>query len=157
MADSPDHADVRIPPPLLYLGSLVIGLVVGRLLHIGGFAPYRSLSLYLGSVLTIAGVALVLAAAGLFRKRNTNVKPWQPATTLVTSGLYRATRNPMYLGMSLLYAGLALILDSILALVLLPVVLIVIRTHVIAREEHYLEARFGDDYRSYRQRVRRWF
>jgi protein-S-isoprenylcysteine O-methyltransferase Ste14 len=157
MVDSPDHADVRMPPPLLYLGALLIGLVVGRLLHIGGFAPHRSLSLYLGGVLTIGGAALVLAAAGLFRRLHTNVKPSQPATTLVTSGLYRRTRNPMYLGMSLLYAGPALILDSILALLLLPIVLIVIQTQVIAREERYLEGRFGDDYRSYRQRVRRWF
>jgi protein-S-isoprenylcysteine O-methyltransferase Ste14 len=86
----------------------------------------------------------------------TNVQPSQPSTSLVSTGLYRISRNPMYLGMALLYAGLALLLESIVALILLPVVLVIIQTQVIVREERYLEARFGDDYVAYKGRVRRW-
>ena len=156
MDDPADHANVRFPPPLLYLGALIIGVVLGWILHVPGFGSYRALSLYAGGVLAIAGIALVTTAAGLFRRMGTNVRPTQPSTTLVATGLYRWTRNPMYLGMALLYAGLALLLDSIVALILLPVVLVIIRTQVIAREERYLEARFGDDYRAYKRRVRRW-
>jgi protein-S-isoprenylcysteine O-methyltransferase Ste14 len=138
------------------LGALIIGVVLGWILHVPGFGSYRALSLYAGGVLAIAGIALVTTAAGLFRRMGTNVRPTQPSTTLVATGLYRWTRNPMYLGMALLYAGLALLLDSIVALILLAVVLVIIRTQVIAREERYLEARFGDDYRAYKRQVRRW-
>jgi protein-S-isoprenylcysteine O-methyltransferase Ste14 len=157
MNSSADHANVRFPPPLIFAGVLLIGLVLGWLLHIGGFGAYRMLSIYAGGVLAIVGAIVVILASSLFRRVGTNVKPWQPATALVTSGLYRRTRNPMYLGMSLLYAGLALLFNSIIALLLLFVVIPIVQTQVIAREERYLEARFGDDYRAYRARVRRWF
>jgi protein-S-isoprenylcysteine O-methyltransferase Ste14 len=156
MAEPADHANVRFPPPFVFLGALLIGFVLGWVLHIGGFGAYRGLSLYLGGVLSIVGAVLLVLASGLFRSLGTNVKPWEPTTLLVTSGLYRRTRNPMYLGMALLYAGLALLIDSILALVLLPVVIVIIQTQVIAREERYLEGKFGDDYRAYQRRVRRW-
>lgn len=99
---------------------------------------------------------MMLAAAGLFRQLGTNVPPSQPTTLIATTGPYRWTRNPMYLGMALVYAGLAIGFDGPIALALLPLVLIAIQTQVIAREERYLEAKFGDDYRRYKAGVRRW-
>jgi protein-S-isoprenylcysteine O-methyltransferase Ste14 len=156
MNETVDHANVRFPPPLLYLGALILGVALGWMLHIEGWPAYRSLSVYVGGTFTLLGIVLILWGAGLFRRAGTNVKPWEPANALVTTGLYRQTRNPMYLGMTLLYFGLAVLLHSIVALLLLPVVLIVTQTQVIAREERYLEARFGDDYRTYKSRVRRW-
>jgi protein-S-isoprenylcysteine O-methyltransferase Ste14 len=95
-------------------------------------------------------------AAGLFRRLGTHVPPSQPTTLIATTGPYRWTRNPMYLGMALIYAGLAIGFDGPIALALLPLVLIAIQTQVIAREERYLEAKFGDDYRRYKAEVRRW-
>jgi protein-S-isoprenylcysteine O-methyltransferase Ste14 len=156
MSDSAEHANVRFPPPLLYFGPLLLGWLLGWLLGIGGWKNYRSLSLYVGGVLALAGIILILWAAGLFRRAGTNVRPWEPASALVVTGPYRKTRNPMYLGMTLLYFGLAVLLHSIVALLLLVAVLVVMQTQVIAREESYLEARFGDDYREYKKRVRRW-
>jgi protein-S-isoprenylcysteine O-methyltransferase Ste14 len=156
MNEQVDHANVRFPPPLLYIGTLIVGVALGWALHIEGWPTYRSLSVYIGGTFTLLGIVLILWGAGLFRRAGTNVKPWEPANALVTTGLYRKTRNPMYLGMTLLYFGLAVLLHSIVALLLLPVVLIVMQTQVIAREERYLEARFGDDYRNYKSRVRRW-
>ncbi len=79
-----------------------------------------------------------------------------PSSALVTSGPYRFTRNPMYLGMASLYAGIALAFGLLWSLALLLVVLVVIDRGVIAREERYLERRFGDEYRLYKQQVRRW-
>jgi protein-S-isoprenylcysteine O-methyltransferase Ste14 len=99
---------------------------------------------------------MMLAAAGLFRRLGTNVRPSQPTTLVATTGPYRWTRNPMYLGMALIYAGLAIGFDGPIAFALLPLVLIAIQTQVIAREERYLEAKFGDDYRCYKAEVRRW-
>ena len=88
--------------------------------------------------------------------QGTNIEPWRASNLVVTEGLDRWTRNPMDLGMALLYAGLAIGLDSLAALILLPAALVVIQTKVIAREERYLEGKFGDSYRSYKARVRRW-
>lgn len=150
------HANVRFPPPLIYLGALLLGLIIGWLLGIQGWASYRSLGLYVGGVFALVGIVILVWSGGLFRTAGTNVKPWQPANALVTSSLYRKTRNPMYLGMTLLYFGLAVLLHSVVALLFLPIVLAIIQTQVIAREERYLEAKFGDDYRAYKQRVRRW-
>jgi protein-S-isoprenylcysteine O-methyltransferase Ste14 len=98
----------------------------------------------------------MLVAAGMFRRLGTNVPPSQPTTLIATTGPYRWTRNPMYLGMALIYSGLAIGLDGPIAFALLPLVLIAIQTQVIAREERYLEAKFGDDYRRYKAEVRRW-
>lgn len=150
-----DSAHVTFPPPFVYLGILLIGLAADRVI-----GQPLGLPLLTRGVIAIAlitpGVALMLAANGLFRRAGTDVKPWKTATALVESGVYRFTRNPMYLGMALLYAGLALGFASVGALLLLPVVIIVIQTQVIAREERYLEAKFDETYRGYRQRVRRW-
>ncbi|TJW95650.1 MAG: isoprenylcysteine carboxylmethyltransferase family protein [Mesorhizobium sp.] len=75
---------------------------------------------------------------------------------MVTSGVYRVTRNPMYVGMAPVYAALALALGSLIALILLPAAVLVIHRRVILREEQYLEGKFGSEYRAYKVRVRRW-
>jgi protein-S-isoprenylcysteine O-methyltransferase Ste14 len=80
----------------------------------------------------------------------------RPTTTIVEKGPYRFTRNPMYLAMSCAYLGLALVLNNLWALVLLPFVVLVVDRFVIRREESYLTAKFGDPYREYCARVRRW-
>jgi protein-S-isoprenylcysteine O-methyltransferase Ste14 len=156
MSDVADHANVRVPPPLLYAGALILGVVLGWILHIEGWQSYGTLALYAGGTLVLLGLILMLRAGGMFRRAGTSVRPWQASSTLVTEGPYRKTRNPMYVGMTLIYIGLAIALHSIIALLLMIVVGIVMQTHVVAREERYLESRFGDDYRAYRKRVRRW-
>ncbi|MFP5353383.1 MAG: methyltransferase family protein, partial [Actinomycetota bacterium] len=100
--------------------------------------------------------ALDSPAAATFIRKKTGVAPWTPATTLVTEGVYRVTRNPMYLGMTLLYLGLALGLGLMWALALLPVVVAIVDRFVIRREEAYLDRKFGAAYRDYRASVRRW-
>ncbi len=100
--------------------------------------------------------AVLAAALGRLRRAGTAVEPWRPSTALVTDGVYRLTRNPIYLAMGLLYLGLALALDSVVALVLLPPLLALVQVAVVSREERYLEGKFGDDYRRYRASVRRW-
>jgi protein-S-isoprenylcysteine O-methyltransferase Ste14 len=140
MAVEPDSAGVRFPPPFVYLGALLLGLAAERFVTLRSFGiDWR-----------------LLVAAGLFRRLGTNVPPSQPTTLIATTGPYRWTRNPMYLGMALSYAGLAIGFDGPIAFALLPLVLIAIQTQVIAREERYLEAKFGDDYRRYKAEVRRW-
>ena len=151
-----DSARVGFPPPLVFLGTLLLGLAAERLTGPLTLGLGRMPAILLGAALFAAGFALDLLAMGRFRRAETRPEPWQPSTRIVTAGIYGRTRNPMYLGMALIYAGLAILFDGPIALLLLPAVLAVIRTKVIAREESYLEAKFGEEYRSYKRRVRRW-
>ena len=151
-----DSAGIRFPPPFLYLILLLAGLVAGPLLglpDLGLPPPVRTL---LGFAVLLGGFALLLAGSRQFARAGTSAPPWRPATALVTAGIYRRTRNPMYLGMTLIVLAIAILCDSLGALVAVPVLVLVIQTRVIAREERYLEGKFGDAYRQYRQRVRRW-
>ena len=153
---SPDHAGVRVPPPLIFLGLVLIGPLVDRLfgiapLHIA--QPVRSILVIL---LVVTGLAIVLAAIRNFARAGTRVEPWAPSSAIVSNGIYRFTRNPMYIGMALVMLGLALVIGSPASLVMVAVGLIIVDLFVIRREEAYLEAKFGEDYRAYRTRVRRW-
>jgi protein-S-isoprenylcysteine O-methyltransferase Ste14 len=149
-----ETSGVRFPPPLVYIAGFLIGVVLEAIFPIG------NLPLALALIALAIGVAVWLALDGgamlRFRRANTSMIPIRPSTSLVVSGPYRVTRNPMYVGMAFLYAGLALGVGVIWALVVLPAVLVVVDRQVIAREERYLERKFGDSYREYKTRVRRW-
>ena len=149
-----DTAGVVAPPPLIYLAGLIIGLVLDALLPQGEL-PW-AVRWILGGALALGGVALLLSFNTAFVRRGTAVEPWKPTTAIVTTGPYRITRNPAYLGMALLYIGITLLADVPWALLILPVVIVVIDRMVIAREERYLERKFGREYLDYRARVRRW-
>jgi protein-S-isoprenylcysteine O-methyltransferase Ste14 len=146
-------AGVIAPPPLIYLLPLVAGLVLDRRVPIGALpeGPARLLG-----TLSLAGVAVAIVALVAFHRAGTRPEPWKPTAALVTTGPYRISRNPMYLGFTFLYLGLSLWFGGYWCLVFLPLVLVVMTIGVIRREEAYLERLFGDEYRAYRARVRRW-
>ncbi len=152
-----DVPGVIVLPPLAYLGFLAAGAFAEGLAP----APWpdvlsRPARYVGGGLLVLAGVALALFAAGRFRAAGTNIPPTLPATALVVGGPYRWSRNPMYIAMAAVYAGLGIAAGSSWTLALLVPALLVIRYGVIAREEAYLARRFGDAYRLYKSRVRRW-
>lgn len=153
---SVDHAGVRVPPPLIFLGLVVIGPLVDRLL---GLDPLRIAEPLLAVLIVISvggGLAIVLAAIRRFARAGTRVEPWAPSSAIVSDGIYRFTRNPMYVGMAIVMLGLALILSSPSSLAMVVVGVLVIDRFVIRREEPYLEGKFGEEYLAYRRRVRRW-
>jgi protein-S-isoprenylcysteine O-methyltransferase Ste14 len=152
--DADDTAGVVVPPPLVYLAGLAVGFGLEALLP-GASLP-AAIRWGAGGILVVAGAALLLSFNTLFHRKGTAVEPWKPTTAIVTTGPYRLTRNPAYLGMALVYVGIALLAAALWVLVPLPVVLAVIDRGVIAREERYLERRFGREYLDYRARVRRW-
>jgi protein-S-isoprenylcysteine O-methyltransferase Ste14 len=156
MKTEEDSAKVGFPPPFIYLGALIAGIGIGLLPGVPSLGLPDGLRYVGGAALLLVGAGLLLAAASRFRSSGTNVEPWKPVSTIVSVGPYRWTRNPMYLGMALVYAGIALACGSLTALVLLPIVLAIVQTRVIAREERYLETKFGEDYRRYKAGVRRW-
>jgi protein-S-isoprenylcysteine O-methyltransferase Ste14 len=152
----PAHAGVTLPPPLIYLGVLCLALALDWLIAGPGFGMPPLPRLLLGGILVLVGLALVLSAGYRFHIAGTPAPPWKPVTAFVTNGIYRYTRNPMYLGMAIVYAGLAVCADSVIALVALVAVIVIIRYQVIGREERYMEAKFGEEYRMFKRQVRRW-
>jgi protein-S-isoprenylcysteine O-methyltransferase Ste14 len=150
----PDSAGVVAPPPLIYLSGLAIGFALEALLP--GTSVPAALQWVLGGALLVAGLALLASFNTAFHRTGTAVEPWKPTTAIVTTGPYRLTRNPAYLGMALVYVGIALLSQALWVLLPLPFVLAVVDRRVIAREERYLERKFGQEYLDYKGRVRRW-
>jgi protein-S-isoprenylcysteine O-methyltransferase Ste14 len=156
LSQKPDVAGVIAPPPLIFLAFLLAGFGLGRLLGEPSLGLETDWRRGLALVLVVGGLILDGVAAGAFRRLGTPPEPWKPTTALATQGLYRFSRNPIYLGFAVTYAGFAVAMDSPLALAGLLPCLIVVDRFVIAREERYLTARFGADYAAYRHKVRRW-
>ena len=149
-----DAPGVIAPPPLIYLAGLGIGFGLDALLPSASLPGWLAWSL--GSVLLLGGLALAVSFVRAFRRTGTPVNPGESATTLVTTGPYRLSRNPGYLGMTLGYAGIAVLSGALWALVPLVPTLLLIDRGVIRREERHLERRFGEQYIRYRTRTRRW-
>ncbi len=154
---SDDPPPVAVHPPVLYGGAFLLAVALEWLAPLGPWIAWPDgLRHGAASMLLVFGLCFAGWAAWLFHRAGTGIPTWQAARRLVMRGPYAISRNPMYLGVSAVYAGLALALANPWALVLLVPVLIVMDRLVIAREEPYLEARFGQPYRDYRARVRRW-
>lgn len=109
-----------------------------------------------GALLVALGAGLVISFGGLFRRAGTPMDPRETPTALVTGGPYRLSRNPAYLGMGLLYAGIAILAGTLWAFLTLIPTLVVMSRGVIAREERYLERKFGAEYLAFKARTRRW-
>jgi protein-S-isoprenylcysteine O-methyltransferase Ste14 len=144
----------RLPPLLLVLGLAISMLVLDRALPL--FRVLHPPLSYLGAAPVALGVLIVLISAGLFRRRATTINPFGEPTVMVQDGFYRFSRNPMYLGMLLALIGVGLWLGNVLALLLAPAFAAIMTRWYIEREEQLLEDRFGEVYRAYRSRVRRW-
>jgi len=151
----PDSAGVKLPPPMTFAAPLVLGLVAGRW-WCPLPAPPAWGSRVVGGILFVAGLAFGGWARLLFVRRKTTVLPFRPSSVLVADGPFRFSRNPIYVAFTAIYVGISLLFRSLWPLILLPLVLIVLQKTAIDREEAYLERRFGDEYREYRKRVRRW-
>jgi protein-S-isoprenylcysteine O-methyltransferase Ste14 len=145
---------VSFPPPFLYVGHFLLGILLDRWIPLPALP--RTPSRLLATVLLLPGLGLIFWSLWLFLRARTSPLPMRPTTAIVRSGPYRWTRNPMYLGMLLLYLGVALLFDVGWALVLAPVLVVFVGRLVIAKEERYLEASFGDEYQRYKAQVRRW-
>jgi protein-S-isoprenylcysteine O-methyltransferase Ste14 len=149
-----DTAGVIAPPPLIYLSALGIGCGLDAAIGTGSLPS--NVAIPIGAASIITGAGLMGSFVRAFRRVQTPVDPYVPSETIVTDGPYRLTRNPGYLGMALTYAGIAIVSNTLWALAPLPVAIAIIDRGVIAREERYLERKFGRPYLDYKRRVRRW-
>jgi protein-S-isoprenylcysteine O-methyltransferase Ste14 len=157
-ADASCTPGVIAPPPLIALAAIVAGLALDRLYPVALVASLPASARYtLAAVLIGLAGFVSFAAIRCFRRAGTHVEPWKPSTALVTEGIFTRTRNPMYIGLGLLLAGLGLALSSDWTLLFLIAFALIIHFGVVRREERYLERKFGDAYRRYRARVPRYF
>jgi len=151
---STDHPNVIIHPPVFYLAAL---LVAYGLSWVYPLPIFQSMIPRLsGLVLTIAGLSVIAHGRRLMKAHGTNIRPTRPTMVIIESGLYRYSRNPLYLSLTLAYCGLTLLINTWWGFVFLPAVLLSMHFLVVLREERYLENKFGDVYRAYRARVRRY-
>jgi protein-S-isoprenylcysteine O-methyltransferase Ste14 len=154
MADDQDNPGILVPPPLIYLLALLLGLLLNRRLNV----PFLSRGVSRALGWPLVGGAMTLAAwfARTLNAADTTLRTDKPVSNLVQDGPFRYSRNPGYLSLTMLYAGIAILRDALWAILLLPLVVYVIKREVIEREERYLERTFGEEYLAYKRRVRRW-
>jgi protein-S-isoprenylcysteine O-methyltransferase Ste14 len=147
----------KIRPTLLFIGGFMAGWALHAWLefYIDG-AGASTMQRVLGALGIGGGIAITWWALSTFMRVRTGIMPDRPARQLVTFGPYRFSRNPMFVGFSAIYVGLAVLLNLVWPLVLLPLVIVVLSTTVIRHEERYMAAEFGDPYQTYCRRVRRW-
>ena len=154
--EAKEGAAVRFPPPFVPLIALAVGLLVHFLvwpwqLPIDGWLRYGG-----GALLVGLGLGAMAAAMGLFRAIGQDPAPWESTPAIVSTGIYGFTRNPMYLGMGLMQAGIGLALANGWVIALVPVTWVAVYLTAIHHEEAYLEEKFGAEYSDYKSRVRRW-
>jgi protein-S-isoprenylcysteine O-methyltransferase Ste14 len=144
----------RVLPPVWLVLALFASFALDRWCPVARLvqAPWK----YFGYLPLAFGALMAISAAGAFRRAGTPVVPFEPSTTLVTGGWFRVTRNPMYLGLSLILFGVALIDGSLGAFLPLPVFVAILHFRFIRAEERFLDGIFGEEYRVYRTQVRRW-
>lgn len=154
MARDADRPDVVVFPPLLLGGAMVLGFVLDRLHPMPLLPPVAARSI--GVILFALSGALGYRAQSALRRVGTNISPSQPTLALATDGPYRRTRNPLYLAGLGVFLGVACFVNGLAPFVLFAPLFALLHWGVVRREEQYLDAKFGEAYRAYRSRVRRW-
>jgi protein-S-isoprenylcysteine O-methyltransferase Ste14 len=155
MRSTADNPGVGVHPPLFFLSALLLGVVIDdrlRPLPVFGLDKWR----WIGALIAIAGLSVAATGRRAMINHGTNVNPTQPTITIVENGPFRFSRNPLYVGLTLIYIGLSLLLNTWWSLFLLVPVWLVMHFFVVRREEVYLESKFGATYLTYRDRVRRY-
>ena len=151
---TPPRTPIRIIPPVVLFAAIIAMIALDALIPGARLLtwPWR----WAGALLIVAGVGLVLVVARLFRRAGTTIMPFEESSALVVEGPYRASRNPIYLGMAIALAGVAILLGTLTPWIVIPLFVIAIDRRFVVGEEAMLRARFGAAYDDYRSRVRRW-
>ena len=155
MTPSTDTPEVIARPPLLYVAALLVVLVLRRFWPLPVVS--HAMALWPAVALVVSGLGILIWGRRALETAGTNTDPRRPATAIVTSGPFRFSRNPLYVSITLMYGGLTLAANTWWGAIVLVPLLVVVHRGVVLREERYLERKFGDAYRQYRSRVRRYF
>ncbi len=149
----PDHPDLPYKPPMAFALAIVAGLGLDAIHRLparpAGWAP-------VGVTLVLLGIALLLWAFRAFRAHGTSIEPWRPTTDIITDGPFAYTRNPVYIAFALVTIGIGAWTDRGYVVLLTVPAFLATDRWIVPREEAYLTRKFGDGYRAYLARVRRW-
>ena len=149
-------ARVRVPPPLVFLASIGVGVGLRYVVAPPPLPFARVMHVIVGALLFVVGLALGMPAFGLFKRSGQDPAPWKPSPSLVLQGPYRYTRNPMYIGMTLIQIAIGFFAANLWVVLLAAASLIVVHYTAVLPEERYLREKFGDDYERFKKRVRRY-
>ncbi len=149
-----DRPGIIAPPPLIYLAGFGVGLLVDLAFSLP-LLPER-LARILGWLLISAALLSIALSLRVLFRAGTPVDPYKPTTALVMDGPFRYSRNPLYLSLTAMYMGVAMVMNVLGLILPLPLILWIMQCGVIAREEDYLERKFGEEYRRYKAKTPRW-
>jgi protein-S-isoprenylcysteine O-methyltransferase Ste14 len=149
-----DSPGVRMPPPVIYVAAFVLGLLLQARFPLPFLA--QPVALGLGGVIAAVGALFIVTSIPTMLRGHGTLNTAGPSAALVISGPYRFSRNPMYLGLALLFTGLAVMFAVVWALLFVIPLVLYTQVRVIMPEERYLQRAFGDEYRAYCSQVRRW-
>lgn len=151
-----DNPGVKIPPPLIYAAIFLIARGLNSLIPFQQKWLNTKPAHILGWVLIGLGFIFTVTSLSLFVRSKNTIIPIKPARSLQTGSVYALSRNPMYLSLLLAYCGLSFLIGDWWNFILIPVLIFIINSYVIRREEKYLERRFGNEFLAYKAKVRRW-
>jgi len=149
-------ANVRLPPPLVFLALIGVGAAVQRLMWPISLPLPPWPRTVAGSVVVIVGLGIMVLAGSWLMQTGQDPAPWKPSPELVVRGIYRHTRNPMYAGMTLIQLGLGVAVGDVWIAALAPISLVLVHFVAVRPEEAYLDEKFGENYARYKARVRRY-
>jgi protein-S-isoprenylcysteine O-methyltransferase Ste14 len=151
-----DNPGIFIPPPLIYAAIFFLSILMQKIIPINNsFFDSRNATIA-GIVLIVIALLFILPALIKFVQSKNTLVTIKPATSLQTKGIYSLTRNPMYMGLLILYSGIAMLEGNWWAFIFIPLIIIIVQSYVIRGEENYLQRAFGEEYNAYRKKVRRW-
>jgi protein-S-isoprenylcysteine O-methyltransferase Ste14 len=157
MKNTKDSPGVYIPPPLIYIAFFFLSFFLHQQLPIkGAFFFHSPTANIIGLIIILAGLFIAVPALLLFFKSKNTVVLIKPANSLQTTGIYKVSRNPMYVSLLFIYTGMAFIFGNWWTFILLPLLVVIIRYRIILPEERYLDRAFGKSYSDYKKNVRRW-
>jgi protein-S-isoprenylcysteine O-methyltransferase Ste14 len=156
MNTNKDNPRVYIPPPLFYVATFLLSVLLEKYVPLSRAFFQKSIAQNLAVLFIFVGAMFILPAVLRFLKSKNTLATILPATSLQTTGIYAYTRNPMYLGLLCIYTGTAFILGNWWTFMFIPLVILAVTYAVIRKEEAYLERAFGEAYVTYRGKVRRW-
>ena len=151
-----DNPGIFIPPPLIYAAIFFLSILMQKIIPINNsFFDSRNATIA-GIVLIAIALLFILPALMKFVQSKNTLVTIKSATSLQTKGVYSLTRNPMYMGLLILYSGIAMLEGNWWTFIFIPLIIIIVQSYVIRGEENYLQRAFGEEYNAYRKKVRRW-
>ncbi len=147
-------AAVKFPPPLIFLSVIFFSYVLHYFWPIG--IADVLFHKYIGIIILGLGISIVIIGKNTFSRAQTNIEPWKPTKKIITTGIYKYSRNPIYLALCVMQVGIGIIVNSLWMIISLAISVALVYHTAIKKEEIYLAAKFGDEYKIFKNKVRRW-